>query len=516
MRRLRCDGARRDRMAQCGMAHRNQAPTRKAIIAAFLGVALVAISACDRRSDVGPVIVSSIGGQPEIADPARHRLDRPSRVLMGSVAQGLVRLDASGQVEPGIAERWIVIDDGMSTIFRIGDATWPDGSEVTAREVVDRLRREIAPGSDNPLRPFLSAVDEVVAMTPEVIEVRLKAPRPDLLRLLAQPELAVFRLGPPAGTGPFRAKHDVEAGIPLEPIPDPGSLDGDEDEPPAPPPEQTVRLRGERAAKAIVRFKALQSDLVDGGTFVDWPLVGAADLAPTAIRVDPAAGLFGLAIVERSGFLETAENRGTVAGALNREAIVGAVRTGWATTNRILPEQPEGAPPANAPGWIIGTPAERRERARARVQEWEAGHDEPLSLRIALPEGPGATILFGQIAASLIAIGIEPVRVPLHADADLRLIDEVAPADNARWYLVTACGLCGEEAETLIEAARSATGADARTRAIAQADAALAADVAFIPLAGPLRWSLVAERLDQWQPNARAWHPLNHLRSDTR
>jgi peptide/nickel transport system substrate-binding protein len=41
------------------------------------------------------------------------------------------------------------------------------------------------------------------------------------------------------------------------------------------------------------------------------------------------------------------------------------------------------------------------------------------------------------------------------------------------------------------------------------------ADVAFIPLARPLRWSLVSMRLQQWQPNTRAWHPLNRLRADT-
>ena len=44
------------------------------------------------------------------------------------------------------------------------------------------------------------------------------------------------------------------------------------------------------------------------------------------------------------------------------------------------------------------------------------------------------------------------------------------------------------------------------------ADEALAADVAFIPLARPFRWALVAQRLRAWQPNDRAWHPLNLLR----
>src|SRR3546814_767518 len=122
----------------------------------------------------------------------------------------------------------------------------------------------------------------------------------------------------------------------LEPLPGP-VIDAD-DPPPPPRPEQTVRLIGERAAKAILRFKALRSDMVDGGTFADWPLIGLAEIAPTAIRFDPAQGLFGLAIVERSGFLATAENRAVLAGALDREAIVALVRTGWPTTDRILPE----------------------------------------------------------------------------------------------------------------------------------------------------------------------------------
>src|SRR3546814_15422670 len=79
------------------------------------------LAGCDRRSDVGPVIASVIGEPPVLADPARQALGRPSQMLMAGVAQGLVRLDATGQVEPGIAERWIVIDAGMS--YKIGRAS---------------------------------------------------------------------------------------------------------------------------------------------------------------------------------------------------------------------------------------------------------------------------------------------------------------------------------------------------------------------------------------------------------
>jgi peptide/nickel transport system substrate-binding protein len=37
-------------------------------------------------------------------------------------------------------------------------------------------------------------------------------------------------------------------------------------------------------------------------------------------------------------------------------------------------------------------------------------------------------------------------------------------------------------------------------------------DGAYIPIAQPLRWSLVALRLQAWQENSRAWHPLTYLR----
>src|SRR3546814_9271551 len=59
-------------------------------------------------------------------------------------------------------------------------------------------------------------------MTPEVIEVRMKTPRPDLLRLLARPELAIFRLDPPRGTGPLRRSAQRGGpGLLLEPLPGP-------------------------------------------------------------------------------------------------------------------------------------------------------------------------------------------------------------------------------------------------------------------------------------------------------
>ncbi|MFA6124951.1 ABC transporter substrate-binding protein [Sphingomonas sp.] len=474
--------------------------------------ALTLLAGCGPRADDGPVTVSAIGGAPALVDPARGVLDTPARVMLDSTAQGLVRFDASGQIEPGIAERWSVIDQGKSYIFRLRDGEWNDGERVAAADVVKVLRHQIASNSRNILRPYLTAIDEIVEMTPEVIEIRLKRPRPDLLKLFAQPELAIFRARPPSGSGPFRATAQRGRGILLRPAFDPAR--SPDDEVVEPPAAANIHLIGERAARAIVRFERREAQLVTGGTFTDWPLVALSQVAPLNRRMDPAAGLFGLAIVNRDGVLADPANRAVIARAIDRAAFTTAISSDWAVISQLLPEQLDSAAPPAVPDWAQPA-ADTDPSPTARIAQWKGAHPGEVRLRIALPDGPGATLLYGYVGAALVSLGIVPERVAANAPADLRLIDEVAPYDSGRWYVATACQPCSEAAQTAIDAARDADSPRMRAQQIAAADAALANDVAFIPIARPLRWSLVSVRLKAWTGNSRAWHPLNHLRSDT-
>lgn len=476
-------------------------------------LAMALLGGCDRRHDVGPVVVSAIGNPPLLVDPSRKHLTTPSRLLLDATAQGLVRFDAAGQIEPGLAERWTIIDGGMSYIFRLRDAEWADGTPVAASEVVTALRRQIAPASGNPLAPFMTAVDEVVEMTPQVIEVRLSRPRPDLLKLFAQPELALFRARALGGSGPFRIIEKYHSSILLRPSFDPNRAASDDVEEPGPKDE--VRLFGERASLAIIRFADHQSDMVSGGTFLDWPLVPMAQLAPANIRIDPATGLFGFVVTNRQGFLADAGNRAAISQAIDRPAIVAAFAPGWSAVEHTLPDRLDSAETPAVPAWSTLSLDDRRAGARASVLRWQAQHSGPVRLRLALPKGPGATVLFGFVAAALQSIGVKAERVALTDRADLRLVDDVAPYDSARWYLATACVQCSDEARSALEAARLANNLQERGRQLALADAAMAADAGFIPIAQPLRWSLVSLRLAAWQGNPRAWHPLNRLRPNT-
>ncbi|SOB87364.1 peptide/nickel transport system substrate-binding protein [Sphingomonas guangdongensis] len=471
---------------------------------ALLAAATLILSGCDRRRDDVPVLVSVIEPVPPRPGPSPTRL-----VLAAAVSQGLVRFDASGGIEPGLAQRWIVRDDGRSFIFRLQEASWPGGKPIVAEDVARTLRRKLAPRARNPLRPYLTAIDEIVAMTPQVIEVRLRYPRPDLLNLFAHPAMTVPAPDRRVGSGPFRIEPDSGATVLLRPVDD-GS-DEEDAGTNGIAPEEFVRVRGERAAAAVWRFKEKRSDLVLGGGLSDWPLVAAAGIAPANVHVDTAAGLFGLQVVDRSGPLARADLRAAVAMAIDAEAVTTTVRGGWLPTATILPEQLDSAAPPAPAAWSTTPLAERPSTAVARV----AALGEPVRLRIAMPDGPGGTLVYAQIAAGLARAGFRPERVGPAAAADLRLVDEVAPYDSARWYLRTACQPCSASVATLIGDARFAPDVASRARALALADRALADDVAFIPLARPLRWSLVALRLRVFAANARAVHPLNHLRRDT-
>ncbi len=451
---------------------------------------------------------STIGERMRIVDPDRMPFTPPDATLASATAMGLVALDAQGQIEPALAESWIVTPDGLSTIFRIRPVQWPDGSEVTGDDVARSLNRAIAPESRNPLKPLLTSVDAFIGMTGRVVEVRLKAPRPYLLQLLAQPELGIRKNG--RGAGPLRITRIERSSLRLGAV---AREDDGSNERPEP-----IRLHTERASRAVARFMAGRSDLVAGGTLADWPIVRAAQPRPGRSRFDVTQGLFGLAIVGRTPFLASGDVRNALAMAIDRDALATTMGlSGWAITDTILPSQLDSALPPARPDWS-GTPlAQRRADAAIRIANWRgAGRTVPV-LRVALPQGPGMRLMFARIAADWRAVGVRAVAVSVRGpDIDLRLIDRVTPNVSANWYLTTlscAAGLvCDARGDALLERARAEPTLAGRAARIADADIELAARASFIPLGAPVRWALVEPRLSGWRENILGAHPLTGLR----
>ena len=483
------------------------APTaRRASLFGLLAAAALLASGC-REAETGPVVVSAIGPPPQLLNPNLNPLAPPSAFLTEGVAQGLVRFDSAGEIEPALAQSWIVSDDGLRYTFRIRRTHWSDGSRVTAEQVAERLKAAVSRASRNPLKPVLSAVDDVVPMTDQVLEISLHGPRPNFLQLLAQPELAI--LAGERGTGPYRALPAARGVVQMSLGADPEDEEQEEDEP-----VPSILLWGEDAARAVARFAAGEADLVLGGTLGDLPLARAAALPANRLVFDPAAGLFGLVFVrpdEESPLADPAARR-ALAMAVDRDAIVTAMAVPVLQPRaRLVPPIPDELPVTAAPDWA-GAPMPMRREFAARTI---AALEEPLRLRVAMPASPGYRLLFAHLRRDWRLIGVEAERVEPGAEADLRLIDEVAPAGLASWYLrhftCEAGFVCDTAADQAMETARASPLLPERQAQLAIADQLLAGLTPYIALGSPVRWSLVAPRLTGVRPNPFARHPPGTL-----
>lgn len=480
---------------------------RRALAAALaLAAAGGGLGGCD-RSDSGAVQVTVIGEAPALADPAAGGLSAPQSVLLASVAQGLVRFDARGQIEPGLAERWNVTDDGLSYIFRLQPAEWPGGGKVTAHQVARLLRRQLASRSRNPLKDSLGSVAEIVPMTERVLEIRLRAPRPNLLRLLAQPEMAIIREG--EGTGPFRIRPGGRApALVLErsvPLPD------EEEE----SRREQVVLAAAPAPDAVRAFLAGKTDLVLGGTFADLPYARAQDMPRNALRFDPASGLFGLVPARADGPAADVELRRLLAQAIDRQALVDSFDVpGLLPRATVLEPGLDGLADPVPPAWTAVPLAQRQAELTAAADAQFGDLERPI-LSVALPDAPGAQLMLNRLASDWALIGIKVRRAGPGEPADLRLIDSVAPSTSPAWYLRHfRCGeapVCSEEMDPLLDTARSALAPGERYGLLAQAAAIVDDRQLFIALAAPIRWSLVSDRVPGFAPNRFARHTLAGL-----
>lgn len=516
---------------------RTASPARR-LLTALLLPSLVLLGGC--RGQGGTVLDVIVIGEPDAPFAQGARLPLAAQLVRAASAEGLVALDEQGQVIPAMADRWIVTDDGTGYIFRLRDGAWGDGTPLSGETVVAALRQALSGVAGTPFALDLADIDEIRAMAGRVVEIRLKRPVPDLLQLLAQPELGLLRHG--RGSGPLQLVRDGFVARFVGPAagrggPDPADQDG--------PPFHDVRLRALPAAAATRAFAEGRVALVLGGRFEDLPLArSVAGLSQRGLRLDPVQGLFGLAVVSAEGPLAAPEVRQALAMAVDREALAGALGlAGWAALTEPVPldePAPEGgaaprsavlpstvlkdvaaaasraAGQAGGADWNSLAPTERQARAAQRIARWKARFGPLPALRLALPEGPGADLVFARLTSDFGAIGVPLVRVPEREAADLRLLDLVARYPRVGWYLnQLSCAarrtICSPEADAGLAAARAAPDPASRAALLAQAARQVAAAGVFIPFGTPVRWSLVAGDVPGFAPDPAGFHPLAPL-----
>jgi peptide/nickel transport system substrate-binding protein len=347
-------------------------------------------------------------------------------------------------------------------------------------------------------------VKDVVAMTDRVIEIDLIAPRADLLSLLAQPQMAILRNG--QGTGPFTPSRTDDGKIRLtrEIV----SLD-----------EETSReellLGGAETGAALKAFAAGDVDLVLGGTFADLPPAQRAKLPRGSLHFDPASGLFGLVPTASGGPLDKPEVRQLLSQAIDRDAFVAALAVpGLVPRATLLEPDIDGLPPPPVPTWLETPYAERIAGLQVQARRLFPKDPKP-TIRVALPQGPGADILFQLLRRDWGWLGFTVEQAENGDEADFALIDEVAPSASPSPFVRRfRCGrvpVCDSKADELMDGARVSPVPAQRYALLGQAAALIDAGTLFLPIAAPVRWSLVSERIEGFAGNRYARHTLTDL-----
>ncbi len=468
------------------------------------------LAACGQKIDNSRLRVDVIEDSPRLIAVGRLPLSPASAYVRQATAQGLVTFDARGQIVPALAARWIVTDDGLSYIFRLNKTRWNDAREIRSDEVGAELSARLRELRNSRLGPEISVIENVVPMTGKVIEIRLKAPMPNLLELLAQPELGLISRG--AGSGPMRSRSVDNALELRRRIADPAGPIKLEDD--------RLTLTNNDPSTALARYRLGLTDLVLGGRFEHWPMVSALN-DDEAVMIDSAPGLFGLLIVSDGAFLSQQENREAIASAIDRPRLLASFEMNdWREALTIVPENTRNRTNVERPSWTKQNIKDRREQARNIITRWKAGNASVRPLKLALPRGTGARILFARLRSDFAAIGLELESVPLGQQADMRLIDEVAVMSTSAWYLgqlsCTTTPICDLDVDRQVALAMLNPDREARALSLGEAEAKLQAKRNFIPIANPVRWSIAREGLLGYSPNTRGLHALSYLGRDTK
>jgi len=485
-----------------------QAFVRPGLVLAVVAGAL-ALAGCDHTSQQAVEVVvvgdpSSPFAPPSAAQPLA------ARMLRAAGAEGLVALDADGKVVPALADRWIVTDDGLSYIFRLRGGNWPDGVRLTGESAKVALSKAIAAQAGTPLGRDLAAIADIRNTAGRVLELRLDRPMPDLLQLMAQPELGLLHHS--KGAGPF----DVErigpfAHLTLIARERLGLAEAED----GPTPTRPLNLRALPAAQALEAFDQGRAGLVLGATMVDWPRL-ATSKQRAGLRQDPVAGLFGLAVTNNQGLLAIARNREALAMAIDRDSLAARFALpGWVATTRIVTPGLDGDSGLVGERWTDMSLEVRRTLAAQRIAAWARYAKQTPQLRLALPDGPGADRLAQQLVADFATIGVRLERVDAKAPADLQLVDQVAWLPSPGWYFnqlhcQAARRPCSPEADALAEQASHADSAHAPGY-YAQAERAQAQAGQYIPLGVPVRWGLVDATTTGYTANRWGYHALAPL-----
>ena len=499
------------------------------------------------------VLNRAVGQEPESVDPHLARTTQAHDVQR-DLFEGLVRYSADGRLEPGVAERWEVSDDGLIYTFYLREAArWSNGEPVVAADFVASFRRLVDPETASFYAQTLDVIENtraivrgelsptdlgVAALEARVLQIRLERTTPYFLTLLAHP--AAFPINPASlkehgdqfaragnlvSNGAYRFKSWVLGSV-LE-------LERNEyywnDVATS---INTVRHHvAEEPSAELFRYRAGELDVTS-----TIPSEAFADLRterPDEVRVAPALSVYFFGLNLNHDALGDSEAlREALSLAIDRTTLVEkVVGRGEAPAYAFVPP---GVANYQAPdvGYRRATQADRHARARQLYEAAGYGPENPLDIEvryntsdthrrvaIAIQEmwkevlGFEAELIneeFRVLVANLRAMEITQIfRLSWNGDYnDATAFLSMFESDNAS----NMYGYASEEFDRLMADAARQIDSDRRRLYLEEAERVLLGDFTVIPLYYPVSKHLVRRSIEGWEDNVLDYHYSQHLR----
>jgi peptide/nickel transport system substrate-binding protein len=150
--------------------------------------------------------------EPPHLDPTAGAASAIREVTYANIFEGLTRIDAKGEVQPGLASGWTVSPDGLVYSFKLRSGVkFHDGTPFDCSIVKFSYDRAVAPDSVNAQKGLFEVIASTACPDPATAVVTLKRPAANFLfnmgwgdAVMVAPNTVANNKTSPVGTGPFR------------------------------------------------------------------------------------------------------------------------------------------------------------------------------------------------------------------------------------------------------------------------------------------------------------------------
>ncbi|MCW3791298.1 peptide ABC transporter substrate-binding protein [Paenibacillus sp. LS1] len=96
------------------------------------------------------ILKINLSAEPPTLDPAQAK-DSQTNTVLKFLYEGLVRIDADGKEQAGVAKDWTISEDGLKYVFNLNpEAKWSNGDAITSEDFVRSWERALKPETASP------------------------------------------------------------------------------------------------------------------------------------------------------------------------------------------------------------------------------------------------------------------------------------------------------------------------------------------------------------------------------